>query len=108
MLVQDMGNSLPVIVVMSKARVIILSVEVEGLSQSEAAVLYGVSKSWVSKLMARYRTEGDAAFEPKSRRPHRTPLLTVASGTTVARAELARRPVLATAVDAPSVHVGLD
>jgi len=58
---------------MSKARVIILSVEVEGLSQSEAAALYGVSKSWVSKLMARYRTEGDAAFEPKSRRPHTSP-----------------------------------
>ncbi len=58
---------------MSKARVIILSVEVEGLSQSEAAALYGVSKSWVSKLMARYRTEGDTAFEPKSRRPHTSP-----------------------------------
>ena len=58
---------------MSKARVIILSVEVEGLSQSEAAALYGVSKGWVSKLMARYRLEGDAAFEPRSRRPKTSP-----------------------------------
>ena len=54
---------------MSKARAIILSVEIEGLTQSEAAERYGVSKGWVSKLMARYRTDGDAAFEPRSRRP---------------------------------------
>src|SRR6056297_1521539 len=58
---------------MSKARVIILSVEVEGLSQAEAAARYGVSAGWVSKLMSRYRAEGDAAFEPKSRRPHTSP-----------------------------------
>ena len=30
-----------------------------------------MSLSWVSKLMARYRAEGEAAFEPESRRPHR-------------------------------------
>ncbi len=58
---------------MSKARAIIMSVTVEGISQSEAARRFGVSRSWVSKLMARYRTEGEAAFEPKSRRPHTSP-----------------------------------
>ena len=58
---------------MSKARAIITSVTVEGISQSEAARRFGVSRSWVSKLMARYRTEGEAAFEPKSRRPHTSP-----------------------------------
>ena len=58
---------------MSKARAIILSVTVEGLSQTEAAVLYGVSKSWVSKLIARHRVEGVAAFEPGSRRPKTSP-----------------------------------
>ena len=58
---------------MSKARVIILSVEIEGLTQSEAAARYGVSKGWVSKLMARYRAEGDTAFEPRSRRPKTSP-----------------------------------
>ena len=58
---------------MSKRRAIILSVEVEGLSLTETAALYGVSKGWVSKLVARYRTEGDSAFEPKSRRPHSSP-----------------------------------
>lgn len=58
---------------MSKARAIILAVEIEGLTQSEAAARYDVSKSWVSKLMARYRTHGDAAFEPQSRRPKTSP-----------------------------------
>jgi len=58
---------------MSKAQAIILSVTVEGVTQSEVAARFGVSKSWVSKLIARYRLEGDAAFEPKSRRPKTSP-----------------------------------
>ncbi len=58
---------------MSKRRSIILSVEVEGLTQAEAARLYGVSRGWVSKLIARYRVEGDVAFEPASRRPKSSP-----------------------------------
>lgn len=40
---------------MSKARLVIMSVVVEGKSQAETAHLYGVSPGWVSKLMARYR-----------------------------------------------------
>ncbi len=39
---------------MSKRRGIILCVVVEGLSQAETARLYGVSRGWVSKLVARY------------------------------------------------------
>jgi transposase InsO family protein len=58
---------------MSKARLVILSVVVEGRSQADTARLYGVSPGWVSKLVARYRQEGDAAFEPKSRRPNSSP-----------------------------------
>ncbi len=58
---------------MSKRRAIILSVTVEGLTQAETARRYQVSESWVSRLMARYRTHGDAAFEPRSRRPHTSP-----------------------------------
>jgi transposase InsO family protein len=50
-----------------------MSVTVEGVSQAVAAARFGVSKSWVSKLMARYRVEGDAAFEPRSRRPKTSP-----------------------------------
>ncbi|MBB6345256.1 transposase [Nonomuraea muscovyensis] len=58
---------------MSKARVVITAVVVEGRSQAEVARAYGVSKGWVSKLVARYRSEGEAAFEPRSRRPHISP-----------------------------------
>ena len=58
---------------MSKARLVITAVVVEGRSQAEVARSYGVSPGWVSKLVARYRTEGDAAFEPRSRRPTTSP-----------------------------------
>lgn len=58
---------------MSKRRSIILAVELEGLSQADVARLYGVSRSWVSKLVARHRVEGDTAFEPASRRPKSSP-----------------------------------
>ncbi len=54
---------------MSKRRGIILCVVVEGLSQAETARLYGVSRGRVSKLVARYRLEGEAALQPRSRRP---------------------------------------
>jgi transposase len=57
----------------SKARLVITAVIVEGRSQSEVAREYGVSQSWISRLLTRYRAEGDAAFEPRSRRPHTSP-----------------------------------
>ncbi|GAA1021431.1 hypothetical protein Aple_073840 [Acrocarpospora pleiomorpha] len=58
---------------MSKARLVITAVVVEGRSQAEVARSYEVSKSWVSKLVARYREQGEAAFEPLSRRPKTSP-----------------------------------
>ena len=58
---------------MSKARLVITAVTAEGLSQGEAARRYGVSQGWVSRLVARYRAEGEAAFEPRSRRPKASP-----------------------------------
>ncbi|MDT7768321.1 MAG: hypothetical protein QOI30_1317 [Mycobacterium sp.] len=58
---------------MSKARLVITAVIVEGRSQSEVAREYGVSQSWISRLLTRYRAEGDVAFEPRSRRPHTSP-----------------------------------
>ena len=58
---------------MSKRRAVILSVTVEGLSQASTARLYGVSESYVSRLLARYRAEGDTAFELRSRRPNTSP-----------------------------------
>jgi transposase InsO family protein len=63
----------------SKAKLIITAVTVEGRSQAEAAAAYGVSKGWVSRLLARYRDEGEAAFEPRSRRPKNTPTATPAA-----------------------------
>jgi transposase InsO family protein len=58
---------------MSKARLVITAIQVEGRSPAEVVAAYGVSRSWVYELLARYRAEGDAAFEPRSRRPHRSP-----------------------------------
>jgi transposase InsO family protein len=58
---------------MSKARLVITAVVVEGRTQADVARGYGVSKAWVSKLVARYRVEGQAAFEPHSRRPKTSP-----------------------------------
>jgi hypothetical protein len=65
----------------SKARLVITAVVVEGRSQADVARSYAVSKGWVSKLVARYRAEGDTAFEPRSRRPATSP--TVIADTTV-------------------------
>ena len=58
---------------MSKARLVITAVMLENRSQAEVARTYSVSKSWISKLIARYKNEGEAAFEPRSRRPNRSP-----------------------------------
>lgn len=65
---------------MSKARLVITAVVVEGRAQGEVVREYGVSQGWVSRLVARYRAEGEAAFEPRSRRPTSSPSA-VASGT---------------------------
>jgi transposase InsO family protein len=64
---------------MSKRRSVILSVTVEGLTQAETARSYEVSEATVSRWMARYRAEGDTAFEPRSRRPHTSPAATLAA-----------------------------
>ena len=61
---------------MSKARLVITAVVVEGRSQSEVAAAYGVSQPWISRLVARWHAEGDAAFEPRSRRPRSSPSAT--------------------------------
>lgn len=63
---------------MSKARLVITAVVVEGRGVREVARDYGVSPGWVSRLVARFRDEGDAAFEPKSRRPNGSPRATPA------------------------------
>src|ERR1700712_4547926 len=64
---------------MSKARLVITAVVVEHRKQAEVAQVYGVSPGWVSKLVARYRAEGEAAFEPRSRRPKNSPSATASA-----------------------------
>ena len=58
---------------MSRARLVITAVVIEGRSQGEVARAYGVSQGWVSRLAARYREEGEAASGPRSRRPKTSP-----------------------------------
>ena len=72
-------NSVPSMLAVSKARLIITAVVLEGRTQAEVARDYKVSKAWVSTLVARYHTEGEAAFEPRSRRPKTSPATTKAA-----------------------------
>jgi transposase InsO family protein len=59
----------------SKRRLVITAV-LRGASQAETARTYGVSQGWISRLMARYAAEGEAAFEPRSRAPRTHPAAT--------------------------------
>jgi transposase len=58
---------------MSLTRLLITAVVVEKRPVREVASSYGVSRSWLYELVARYRREGEAAFEPRSRRPRSNP-----------------------------------
>jgi transposase InsO family protein len=58
---------------MSMARLVITAVSVEGRSKSEVARDYGISRVWVQKLVKRFEAEGEAAYWPRSRRPHANP-----------------------------------
>jgi len=60
---------------MSKQRLVNTAV-LAGQSQSDVARRYGVSQGWISKLMTRWQLEGEAAFEPRSRRPNTSPTAT--------------------------------
>ena len=61
---------------MSKTRLVITAVTIEKRPVSEVAKSYGVARSWVYTLLARYEAEGEAAFEPRSRRPKTSPWAT--------------------------------
>ena len=45
----------------------------EGRSVAELAAAHGVHRSWIYKLLARYRTEGEPGLAARSRRPHSSP-----------------------------------
>jgi transposase len=45
----------------------------EGRPVAVLAAEHGVHRSWIYKLLARYRDEGEAGLVPRSRRPHSSP-----------------------------------
>jgi hypothetical protein len=57
----------------SKARLVITAVVLEGRGESEVAHDFDVSRIWVQHLVRRYEAEGNAAFAPRTRRPHHNP-----------------------------------
>ncbi|MGY1836262.1 IS481 family transposase [Blastococcus sp. SYSU DS0510] len=89
---------------MSKARLVITAIEVEGRSPAEVIAAYGVSRSWLYELLERYRAEGDAAFEPRSRRPHTSPRATPAA--TVERVLVLRKQLAESGLDAGADTIG--
>lgn len=58
---------------MSKARLVVTAVLVEGRPKSEVARAYGMSRGWVRELVRRFEAEGEAGLVPRSRRPHTSP-----------------------------------
>src|SRR4051812_12690279 len=64
---------------MSKARLVLTALFVERQTPAEVARRYGVHRSWVYRLKERYEAEGEAAFEPRSRRPKTSPAATPAA-----------------------------
>jgi transposase InsO family protein len=58
---------------MQLARYVVEAVTKEGRSYREVARAHGVSKSWVGKVVARYREGGEEGIKPRSRAPHRIP-----------------------------------
>lgn len=57
----------------NRNRVIILAITEGGLTPSEAAERFGISKRWIHTLLSRYHTSGLAAVDPQTRRPHTNP-----------------------------------
>lgn len=88
---------------MSKRRAVILAVVLEGRSQAAVARDYQVSAATVSRWVARYRAEGEAAFEPRSRRPRSSPTKTPAQ--VVALIVNLRRSLAAEGLDAGPVTI---
>jgi transposase InsO family protein len=58
---------------MSKARLVLTALFVDRQTPAEVGQRYGVHRSWVYRLKARFETDGEAAFEPRSRRPKSGP-----------------------------------
>ncbi len=64
---------------MDKARYLVEAHLLEGRSVSELAAAHGVHRSWIYKLLARYRAGGYGALERRSRAPRSSPSRTPAA-----------------------------
>lgn len=58
---------------MDKARYLVEAHVIEGRKVSELSAMHEVHRSWIYKLLARYREGGWQALEPRPRRPHTCP-----------------------------------
>lgn len=58
---------------MDLARYVVEAVELEGRSYREVSRALGVSKSWVAKIVGRYRAGGEEAIKARSKTPHLIP-----------------------------------
>jgi len=56
----------------SRARLVITAVIVEGRKPAEVAAAYEVSRSWLYELLARHKSEGRAAFDAVEERAARS------------------------------------
>jgi transposase InsO family protein len=83
---------------MTLIKLVITAVVTENRPVPEVAVQYGVSRSWLYNLLARYRVEGEAVFEPRSRRPKTVP--TAIPTETVELIVELRQKLVATGLDA--------
>lgn len=57
----------------SLSQVIVLSVLHDGLTPTQAALRFGVSRRHIHRLLARFKVGGLEALEPRSRRPNHNP-----------------------------------
>lgn len=89
---------------MSKARLVITAVVIEGRPVAAVARDYQVARSWVYQLLKRYAVEGEAAFEPHSKRPRSSPAATAIEVRDLV--VLLRRTLLEAGLDAGADTIG--
>jgi transposase len=89
---------------MSKHRVVVLEIVAGPLGVSQAAEQYQMSRQYLHRLLARYRAEGLAGLEPRSRRPRTNPATT--SENVRARIVELRRVLTGSGLDAGPAKIG--
>lgn len=82
----------------------LLQLFVEGRAVAAVAGDYEVAGSWVYQLVKQYAAEGEAAFEPRSRRPGSSPTATPAAATDLV--VLLRRQLIDAGLDGGADTIG--